>query len=226
MWQALHTELQPHGLTVVTVALDTDIEAARPSHDDAAPTHPALADPSLSLVDQFGMTNVPFGMWIDERGTIVRPAEPAFTPPPEEAMAGSQRPSDVANVPPEQLALYATIIESIGDRNRYVDGVRDWVANGSASRFVMAEADVIDRSRPRPLEHAEAVAEFELAQYLHRSGLSDAAAPHFERAHRLDPQNWSYVRQALSLGDDSIPKVMAEIAAIGADTFYPPLDLG
>ena len=211
---------------MVTVAFDTDIEAARPSHDDVAPTHPALVDPSLSLVDQFGITNVPLGMWIDERGTIVRPAEPAFTPPPEAAMAGSQRASDVANVPPDQLALYATIIESIGDRDRYVNGVRDWVANGAASRFVMREADIIDASRPRPIEHAEAAAEFELAQHLHRSGYPEAAAPHFERAHDLDPQNWSYVRQSLSLGDDSIPKIMAEIAAIGADTFYPRLDLG
>jgi len=96
VWQGLHTELEAEGLTVVTVALDTDVEAARPSHVDAAPTHPALVDPALSLVDLFGITNVPFGIWIDEEQRIVRPAEPAFVPPgdptpPEEL---TQRPTD------------------------------------------------------------------------------------------------------------------------------------
>ncbi len=80
MWQSFHAELETQGATVVTVALDTDIEAARPFHDAAAPTHPALVDPGLTLVDMFGITNVPFGVWIDEHGTLVRPAEPAFVP--------------------------------------------------------------------------------------------------------------------------------------------------
>ena len=59
MWQDLHAELEPNGLTVVTVALDTDPEAARPFVVAAHPTHPALVDPSLSLVAMFGITNVP-----------------------------------------------------------------------------------------------------------------------------------------------------------------------
>jgi len=65
---------------VVTVALDTDIEAARPFRDVAAPTHPSLVDPALLMVELFGITNVPFGIWVDETGTIVRPAEVAFAP--------------------------------------------------------------------------------------------------------------------------------------------------
>ena len=81
----MHAELEPAGLTVVTVALDTDVEAARPFSDAAAPTHPALVDQSLSLVELFGITNVPFGLWVDETGTIVRPAEVAFAPRVERA---------------------------------------------------------------------------------------------------------------------------------------------
>lgn len=227
MWQALHVELEARGLTVVTVALDTDVEAARPSHEDAAPTHPALVDPTLSLVDTFGITNVPFGVWIDERGHLVRPAEPAFTPPldrpPPERLR--QRPSDTVNVPPEHLPLYDVIIDAIGDNTRYVGAVRDWVEHGPASRFVMPPAEVIAASRARPWDHALAAAEFELGQHLYAGGRPDAATEHFERAHQLDPENWSFVRQAYSLGDANIPRVMAEVARLGAETFYPRLDM-
>jgi len=59
----------------VTVDLDTNIEAGRPFMEAASPTHPSLTDPSLSLVDMFGITNVPDGVRVDESGTIVRPAE-------------------------------------------------------------------------------------------------------------------------------------------------------
>ena len=80
MWQELHAELEPIGLTVVTVALDTDVDAARPFAAAASPSHPSLVDPALSMVAAFGITNVPFGVWVDESGTIVRPAEVAFAP--------------------------------------------------------------------------------------------------------------------------------------------------
>lgn len=223
----MHDELAAEGLSVVTVALDTDVDAARPSHVDAAPTHPALVDPALSLVDLFGITNVPFGVWIDENQRIVRPAEPAFVPagdpaPPEEL---TQRPSDTVNVPPEHLPLYGVIIDAIGDQGRYTAAVRDWVANGSASRFVMSEDQVITASRGRSPDQALAAAEFELGHHLHRSGQVEAADRHFTRAHELDPDNWSWFRQAASLGADNIPRVMAEVARLGAETFYPRLEM-
>jgi hypothetical protein len=37
VWQALHEELEPLGVTVVTVALDLDPDKARPWIDAAAP---------------------------------------------------------------------------------------------------------------------------------------------------------------------------------------------
>ena len=67
-------------MEIVTVALDTDVEAARPFHEAAHPTHPSLVDPGHVTVGLFGMTNVPFAIWIDEDGSIVRPAELAFAP--------------------------------------------------------------------------------------------------------------------------------------------------
>lgn len=227
MWQALHLELEADGLTVVTVALDTDIEAARPSHVDAAPTHPALVDPALSLVDAFGITNVPFGVWIDEDLRIVRPAEPAFVAPDDRPPATelTQRPSDTVNVPSEHLPLYGVIIDAIGDQTRYVSAVRDWVANGHQSDFVMSETQLIEATPGRTLDQSRAAAEFELGQHLYRLGAVDEGRAHMERAHRLDPGNWSWFRQAASLGDDNIPTVMAEVARLGAETFYPRLEM-
>ena len=49
---------------------------------------------------------------------------------------------------------------------------------------------------PRPAEHAEAAACFELGQHLWRAGDRRRAVPWFREAHRLDPENWTYKRQA------------------------------
>ena len=87
MWQALHEELESTGLTVVTVALDFDAEKARPWIEAAAPTHPSLIDREHRIDELFGIINVPMAVWIDESGTLVRPAE-----------AASIRPSRLAGV--------------------------------------------------------------------------------------------------------------------------------
>jgi hypothetical protein len=235
VWQALHLELEPDGLTVVTVALDTDIEAARPFHAAGQATHPSLVDPSHRLVEEFGITNVPFALWINETGMIVRPPEVAFVahpvqpggPSPEEAQAQM-----LEQIPLERRAVVEAMMRNtnIGDRSRYVDALRDWVAKGTESSYALAPDEVIARSRPRPPEAATAAAEFEIAQYLHRAGHQSDAVAHFKAAQRLDPENWSYPRQAFSLVDESMGNpygtdLLAEVDRIGVDTFYPPLDI-
>ena len=192
----MHAELEPAGLTVVTVALDTDVEAARPFCDAAAPTHPSLVDQSLSLVELFGITNVPFGLWVDETGTIVRPAEVAFAPRDERAP--SQQ-AAISSLPPERLAVVQAMTAALGDTSRYATAVRDWAAKGAESRYVLTREEVVARSRPRPWETGMSAAEFELGQHLHRAGHARDAVPHFQAAHRLDPTNWSYPRDAMSL---------------------------
>ena len=81
MWQALHTELEPAGVTVVTVALDSDPTLAHPWIDAAAPTHPSLIDRAHSLGPLLGFVNVPMAVWIDEQGVLVRPPEAANVQP-------------------------------------------------------------------------------------------------------------------------------------------------
>jgi hypothetical protein len=234
VWQALHAELEPDGLTVVTVALDTDIEAARPFDEAANPTHPSLVDPALTLVDKFGMTNVPFGVWIDESGTIVRPAEVSFAPrPPTDGQGGDQGGDRPRQMPPNLSPEHQRVIEGmtrvVRDTNRYAAAVRDWVSNGASSQFVLSPDEVVARSRPRPPEAAMAAAEYELGQYLHRGGHKLDAVPHFQEAHRLDPENWSYPRNAFAIvdrdemGDPYGTNLLDEVARVGPDTFYPDL---
>ena len=158
----------------MTVALDTNREAARPFVGAAAPTHPSLVDEALSMVDQFGITNVPFALWIDESGVIVRPAEVAFAQHPlRDASDGvdDQTAAAIAQMPEKQRAIVAGMTAQVDRTGRYTDALRDWVANGADSRFVLSPEEVVARSRPRPLEFGMAAAHFELGQHLHRRGV-------------------------------------------------------
>ena len=216
-------------MEVVTVALDTDVEAARPFHEAAHPTHPSLVDPGHVTVGLFGMTNVPFAIWIDEDGSIVRPAELAFAPR-QQLGEGEDQSALIAQLPERQRKIIEQMTTSMRDPERYPAAVRDWAAHGRDSQYALPKAEVIERSRPRPPEFGLAAAHFELAQHLHRAGFPRDAVPHFQEAHRLDPTNWSYHREALSLVDPDWGQVyerdmLSEVEAVGAETFYPPLDM-
>ena len=74
-----------------------------------------------------------------------------------------------------------------------------------------------------------AAADFEISTCIGAAFGPDAVI-HFTEAHRLDPTNWSYLRQALAVADPGWGQVyernmLSEIAVIGVETFYPPLDL-
>ena len=180
------------------------------------------------MVGLFGITNVPFGIWIDEDGTIVRPAELAFAP--RQSREAQDQSAFIAQLPERQRRIIESMTVNMHDPERYAAGVRDWAVHGRDSQYVLPEAEVIERSRPRPPEYGLAAAHFELAQHLHRAGFPRDAVPHFQEAHRLDPTNWSYHREALSLVDPDWGQVyerdmLSEVEAVGAETFYPPLDM-
>ena len=109
--------------------------------------------------------------------------------------------------------------------------LRDWAANGSKSRYALAPDEVVHRSRPRDTDGAAAAAHFELGQHLHRSGAHAAAIPHWREAHRLDPDNWTYRRNAWNFEDptrqghtDAYDSSWYEdVKKIGAENYYPPL---
>ena len=225
MWQALRTELHPQGLEVVTVALDVNAEAAcgvigRHEHD-----HPSLIDSAHVLDELFGIVNVPSGVWIDERGTIVRPPEPAFP---------IRREYDASKAPPNLPGHIAAMLAEAGkiriEPETYVAALRDWVARGDESPYALSPDEVIERSRPRPAEEAQAAAHFELGQHLYASGRPELAVGHFREAHRLQPGNWTYKRQAWSLADPLQGPTelydgdwLSEVRKVGAENYYPPL---
>jgi hypothetical protein len=228
VWQEVRSELHPLGVEVVTVALDTGgAETAGPWIDLAQPQHPSLIDEAHLLGELLGIFNVPSGVWIDEQGMIVRPPEPAF--PGRAVISELELPEGA----PERLVEMLDEAHKIQiEPERYLAALRDWAKNGADSRFVLEPDEVIDRSQPRPPETSHAAACFELGQHLHRTGYPDDAVRWFREAHRLQPDNWTYKRQAWSFVDPlQGPSDVYEgdwlkdVRAIGAENYYPPVEL-
>ena len=221
--------------------MDTEGDAA-PWVERAAPTHPCLVDRAHVLGERFGVVNIPNVVWIDESGTIVRPAEPAW-PGPRQPIAGGAAPTDL---PDRMATVFAEAASIRADRERSVEALRDWVRNGPASRWVLTPSEVVERSQPRDPARAEAAAHFDLAQHLHRAGDTSRAVLHFRAAHRLQPENWTYKRQAWELAsrvggafdrlwqgpvpgrEDEWPYdddwLSSYRASGGGDAYYPTLD--
>jgi len=227
VWQELRSELHGQGLEIVTVALDSaGAEAARPWIEAARPQHPALVDVDHLLDEQFGIINVPSGVWIDEFGVIVRPPEPAFAAYPawDEGMD-----EDAPEYKQRILRLEKQIRV---EHEKYVAAVRDWAQRGAASRYALSPEEVVARSRPRSGEESLAAAHFELGCHLQRRGHPDDARAQFKEAHRLQPGNWTYKCQAWSfVAPDLGPSAeydtdwAGEVERTGVDRYYPPLDM-
>ncbi|MGI9612608.1 MAG: ResA-like WAxxUGC motif-containing protein, partial [Acidimicrobiales bacterium] len=181
------------GLTVVTVALDIDPEKARPWIEAASPTHPSLIDSAHVTNELFGFHNVPMAVWIDETGTLVRPAESASI---DERDIDSPLPDELPDRVKELIGE-ARKIPDIGAA--YRAAVVDWANDGSDSAYALDPAEVVAASHPRERHHAEAAANFELGQHLFTTVGKDAAIPFWRAAHELDPTNWTYKRQAWTL---------------------------
>ncbi len=226
-WQELRNELNPKGLEIVAVALDSNAEAARSAIEAHPPNHPSLIDAQHTLGALFGVVNVPSGIWIDEEGMIVRPPEPAFPAP------SPLKDAEIPEALPDQIREMLTEAKKIRNEPEvYVGALRDWVEFGSASRYALASEEVIKRSRPRPREEALAAAHFELGEHLQRTGSAELAVKHWRKAHTLQPDNWTYKRQAWSSvdptqgpSDEYEGDWLSDVRKIGAENYYPPLEM-
>jgi hypothetical protein len=222
---------------VVTVALDVDPSFSHPWIDAASPTHPSLVDPSHLTDELFGFTNVPMAVWIDEQGVIVRPAEQAAIE------RSGLRDIDIPEGLPDRMRVMFEQVKAIPDPSEaYRAAILDWVTNGTASPFVLSPDEVVARSRPIGADEARAAACFELGQHLWRIEGNDAAVPWWREAHRLDPSNWTYKRNAWTFV--TTPEGATEpdlvqgpndvyegnwlddvLAGGGGEHYYPPVEL-
>lgn len=167
------------------------------------------------------------GTWIDEEGVIVRPPEVAFS----RRAPGTDRPL------PEDLDPYLRDVLTEARKiriepERYVAALRDWVAKGADSPYALSPDEVVRRSRERTPEMALAVANFELGQHLYRAGHRDDAVAYFREAHRLDPGNWTYKRQAWTFAnplqgpsEEFESDWLSDVRKVGAENYYPSLDM-
>ncbi len=158
---------------------------------------------------------------------IVRPPETAYPARPAFLDQPGQE-----NLDPYRAAVLAEARKIRVEPQKYVAALRDWVNRGAESSYALPPDEVIRRSRGRSRQASLAAAQFELGQYLHRTGAQEAAVPHFREAHRLQPDNWTYRRQAWSFVNRSQGPAaeyegdfLSDIQKIGAENYYPPLQM-
>ena len=180
------------------------------------------------LDELLAIVNVPTGVWIDERGHDRAPARAGVPLAPAPAERGVAR----ASCPPlaaEQLREAQKIRidpESLRGRAARLGGAR----RGSSTRCPRRRwspargraTTTARRRRPR----------FELGQHLQRTGHPEDAVAWFREAHRLQPENWTYKRQAWSLADplqgptdDYDSDWLTEVRTVGPENYYPAVEL-
>ena len=144
------------------------------------------------------------GVWIDEQGRIVRPAEPAWTSSRTDTFGG------------KPLAIEGDI---------YVAALRDWVANGERSPSVMSDAELAQRVKPRSAAEMEAEASVKLGVWFREAGNVALAARYFERAQSLNPNDWNYHRQEWSFTPAEAGRKWLEKFQKQTEPYYPKLTI-
>jgi hypothetical protein len=180
------------------------------------PAYPNLIDEKHIVAELYNMNNVPMSVWIDERGQIVRPVEPAGATDGFRSMDRTTWKLD------DKIADRGRIA-----RKRYVDALRDWVAKGDKSEFVLSPEEIRSRMQAPSADDAMATANFRLGQWLYSNGHPDAARPYMVKARELSPEGWHYLRQTLELeqiGKASGPDFFGAVDALGNRPYYPPVE--
>jgi len=187
----------------------------------AAPRYPCLIDERHALGELYGLVNVPTAVWIDEEGHIVRPPEAP-------GVSDSFRSMDL-----QTRAMPREVAEDSRLRRRvYVDAVRDWIANGAASRHALSPDEVRRRMRGTGPDESRAAAHFHLGLWLARRGDRVAALRELDRAVSLRPESWRFRRQKIVLTEPGLtgqlavsPEFWKAVHALGEHFYYPPTQM-
>lgn len=216
VWQALYQELGPRGFVPIAVAFDSAGEAAAGQWIRAAnPSYPCLIDRRHLVAELYDMVNVPSAVWIDEQCRIVRPSEAAGV-----CDAFRRMDRKGLTMPPDVIA------ELQAHRSAYVGAIRDWVANGAASRYALGADEVLRRMSTPSDDHVRAAAKFRMGEYLQEKGHGKCARRYFDEAVRLRPESWNFRRQAWALEEPSKaagPEFWSAVDELGERSYYPPL---
>lgn len=177
--------------------------AALPWVEEAKPAHAALLDERHLVPELYNTRNVPAAFWIDEAGSIVRANDPIYA---------------------QRRTFENGVVTSVTTNERYLDAVRDWVANGPEAEYVRRDNDLEDGLGEETWENVQAMAHFRLGVHLHERARAEEAVKQFKKAHELKPDNWNYKRQAWNLGnleeDYGFKNIMEAIRAPGTPPFY------
>ena len=189
----------------MAAAQDTGGEAAAGQwYDKAKAAYTTLIDVQHAVSSAYQFINVPMGIWIDERGRVVRPAEPAWTT------------STTMKFGDKSIAT---------EGEAYVAALRDWVKNGERSPYALSDEEFARRVKPRSAAEMEADASFKLAVYFHENGNDELAAKQFSHAQQLNPDDWNYHRQQWSFTPQEAGKKWMEKFQKTEGAYYPKLDL-
>ena len=202
---------------IVSVAMDSDVEAARPWVEEASPTFITLVDQEHRLSALYNMVNVPQAVWIDEAGRIVRPTEsggsidilrefdPALGGFPEEAQARAGK-----------------------AKATYLGAVRDWAINGSNSQFAFSPEEVQAHLEPMGADQAMAHTKFRLGFELAAQGKNEEAERVFAECRELHPDSWNIFRQTtekLDIGIAAGEAFWEKVMSLGDKAYYKSIDM-
>ncbi len=202
---------------IVSVAMDSDVEAARPWVEEASPTFITLVDQEHRLSALYNMVNVPQAVWIDEAGRIVRPTEsggsidilrefdPALGGFPEEAQARAGKAKET-----------------------YLGAVRDWAINGSNSQFAFSPEEVQAHLEPMGADQAMAHTKFRLGFELAAQGKKEEAERVFAECRELHPDSWNIFRQTtekLDIGIAAGEAFWEKVMSLGDKAYYKSIDM-
>lgn len=197
--------MKDQNFEIIAAAQDTGGEqAAGKWYDQAKATYTTLIDAQHAVSSAYQFINVPMGIWVDERGKVVRPAEPAWTKD-------------------NKLPIGNKNIVTEGDA--YVTGLRDWVAKGQQSVYALSDEEFARRAKPRSAAEMEADASFKLAVYFHENQNNELAEKYWSHAQELNPDDWNYYRQDWSFTPQEAGKRWLEKFQKLDGPYYPKLDI-
>jgi len=210
-------DLRGEPFTVVTVAMDSRPDAARPWIEQAAPAYPCLIDREHRVADLYHMVNVPQAVWIDEAGHIVRPPEPAG------AYEAFRSRDPATGVVPADIAAKAAQA-----KRTYVEAVKDWARKGAASEFALRPEQVRRTVALPNAAVARAHAAFRLGQHLLQTGNAAEGDAFLAQASQLHPESWNMWRQRAQVDHRGLAAkedFWQRVQALGEKRYYAPVQL-